>query len=92
MWYAPIETSDQLGHDPSSMNSQPINDRRAENERWAIDSDNGANEFHGAPEDSLATMNHSALPFQQQIGLYQDAAAPVQIQLEGVSASIVDRT
>jgi hypothetical protein len=90
-YYAPIETFDQLGHEPSSMNSQPINDRRAEIERCAIDSDNRANESHGATEDTLATMTYGTLPTQPQVGLNQDSAA-VEISLERTTSTVVDST
>ena len=87
LWYAQIETFDQLGHDPSPMNSQPINDRKAENERWAIDSDDGANEFHGATEDSLATMTCATLPVQERLGQYEYCPAVVQIP---TTSTVVD--
>jgi hypothetical protein len=86
LWYTPIETFDQLGHDHSSMNSQRITDR-TENEKWAINRTNIANAFHGATEDTLATMTCATLPVQQQLELYVDRPAAVQIP---TTATITD--
>jgi hypothetical protein len=66
------------------MHIQPNN----EHENYAIDSSNIANEYHDATEDTLATMNYGVLPFQQQVGLYQDVAAPVQVP---TTSTVVDR-
>jgi hypothetical protein len=59
-----------------------------ENENYAIDSRNIANECHDATEDTVATMNYGVLPVQQQVGLYQDVPAAVQIP---TTATITDR-
>jgi hypothetical protein len=88
--YTPIETFDQLGHDPSSAGLQPTNER-TEHEKLAVDRNNIANELHGATEDYSATMIYDAPPIQQQDRLYQDPAAPVQIPLDGTTSSIVRR-
>jgi hypothetical protein len=76
-------TANGVAPAPSSMHIQPNN----ENENCAIDGRNIANECHDATENTLATMNYGVLPFQQQVGLYQDVAAPVQIP---TTSTVVD--
>jgi hypothetical protein len=70
------------------MDIQPITDRRTENEKWAINSTNIANEFHGATENTLTTMTYVTLPVQQKLELYVDRPAAVQIP---TTATITDR-
>jgi hypothetical protein len=74
------------------MYSPPtIDDKRTENEPRAVERNNGANEFHGATEGTLATMTYGTLPDQLQAELNQNSTA-VEILLERTTPTVAGST